>query len=108
MHPATRLDDLAHALARARADGTVPVAAAFRQAMADGLGEILAPRLANGLDAVLTRLESSGLFAEESCSFSQRDLLDALDAWIGHARAALPVPPPHAPLHHEPLQGVSP
>ncbi len=30
---------------------------------------------------LLDRLESGALFSEESCSFSQRDLLDSLKLW---------------------------
>ena len=35
---------------------------------------------------LLDRLESSALFAEESCSFSQTDLIDSLQMWIDKAR----------------------
>jgi hypothetical protein len=38
---------------------------------------------------LLDRLESSALFSEESCSFSQRDLLDNLQVWVDKARAQL-------------------
>ena len=38
---------------------------------------------------VLDRLESSALFSEESCSFSQHDLLDSLQQWLDHAREQL-------------------
>jgi hypothetical protein len=31
---------------------------------------------------LLDRLESGALFSEESCSFSQRDLLDSLQTWL--------------------------
>ncbi len=41
------------------------------------------------LGNVLDRMESSALFSEESCSFSQRDLLDSLALWSDKARAAL-------------------
>jgi hypothetical protein len=34
---------------------------------------------------LLDRLESGALFSEESCSFSQRDLLDSLQTWIDKA-----------------------
>lgn len=39
---------------------------------------------------LIDRLESSALFAEESCSFSQRDLLDSLQMWLGKAAGQLP------------------
>jgi hypothetical protein len=38
---------------------------------------------------LLDRLESGALFSEESCSFSQRDLLDSLQTWIDKAGARL-------------------
>lgn len=38
---------------------------------------------------LLDRLESSALFSEESCSFSQSGLLDNLQLWIDKARAQL-------------------
>jgi hypothetical protein len=47
----------------------------------------LPPRYGAVLDDILGRLESGGLFSEESCSFSQRDLLDALADWLDKARS---------------------
>jgi hypothetical protein len=38
---------------------------------------------------LLDRLESGALFSEESCSFSQRDLLDSLALWADKAKAVL-------------------
>jgi hypothetical protein len=38
---------------------------------------------------LLDRLESSALFTEESCSFSQNDLLDSLQMWLDKARGQL-------------------
>jgi hypothetical protein len=38
---------------------------------------------------LLDRLESGALFSEESCSFSQRDLLDSLALWASKARQQL-------------------
>lgn len=38
---------------------------------------------------LLDRLESGALFSEESCSFSQRDLLDSLQTWIDKANTRL-------------------
>ena len=37
-------------------------------------------------EKVLGQIESSALFTEESCSFSQGDMFDALTDWLGHAR----------------------
>ena len=42
---------------------------------------------------LLDRLESSALFSEESCSFSQSGLLDNLQLWIDKARVQLQPPP---------------
>ena len=44
------------------------------------------------LGDLLDRLEASALFSEESCSFSQKDLLDSLRLWADKARAKLPNP----------------
>jgi len=41
------------------------------------------------LGDLLDRLEASALFSEESCSFSQKDLLDSLQLWAEKARAKL-------------------
>lgn len=38
---------------------------------------------------LLDRLESSALFSEESCSFSQKDLVANLGMWVEKARGAL-------------------
>jgi hypothetical protein len=34
------------------------------------------------LESVLSRVESSSLFTEESCSFSKKDLANALKVWL--------------------------
>jgi hypothetical protein len=47
----------------------------------------LPPRYAQVLHELLDRLESSALFSEESCSFSQRDLFDSLQMWLDKAQA---------------------
>jgi hypothetical protein len=39
------------------------------------------------LERILTQLESSALFTEESCSFSQTDIVNALGDWLSKARA---------------------
>ena len=49
----------------------------------------LPPRYAEMLHGLLDRLESSALFSEESCSFSQKDLVDNLQMWVDKARQAL-------------------
>ncbi len=65
--------------------------AAF-SAQARAHGDLLAalpPRYTEVLYHLLDRLESSALFAEESCSFSQRDLLDGLQLWLDKAAGQL-------------------
>ncbi len=54
-----------------------------------GLLDALPPRYNEVLLGLLDRLESSALFAEESCSFSQTDLLDSLQMWLDKAQAQL-------------------
>ncbi len=48
----------------------------------------LPARYGEVLERILTQLESSALFSEESCSFSQADLLQALGDWLAKAEAA--------------------
>ena len=49
----------------------------------------LPPRFQEVWLGLLDRLESAALFSEESCSFSQTDLLDSLQMWLDKARARL-------------------
>lgn len=84
---ATELDALAQALAQLRV-GRVRAAELSQQARsAQALLAALPPRYTEVLLGLLDRLESSALFAEESCSFSQTDLLDSLQLWLDKARA---------------------
>ncbi|MFT3812684.1 MAG: hypothetical protein QM740_04840 [Acidovorax sp.] len=53
----------------------------------------LPPRFEEVLLGLLDRLESSALFAEESCSFSQKDLLASLQMWLDKAQEKLPKSP---------------
>ncbi len=39
----------------------------------------------DALEQVLSRIESSSLFTEESCSFSKKDLAQALSVWLEKA-----------------------
>jgi hypothetical protein len=60
-------------------------------------GALASPALLEALPAPYTtvlqelsnRLESSALFSEESCSFSQADLLDSLRLWLDKAEGKL-------------------
>ena len=45
------------------------------------------------LGNLLDRIEASALFSEESCSFSQKDLMASLQLWADKARAQLPPTP---------------
>lgn len=51
--------------------------------------DALPPRYTEVLLDLLDRLESSALFAEESCSFSQAGLLDSLQLWLDKAAQQL-------------------
>ena len=45
----------------------------------------LPPRYGEVLGHLLDRIEAGALFSEESCSFSQKDLLDNLRLWADKA-----------------------
>lgn len=49
----------------------------------------LPPQYATVMEDLLGRLEAGSLFTEESCSFSQIDLLATLDTWLTKARSTL-------------------
>ncbi|MEY3216197.1 MAG: hypothetical protein RLZZ280_574 [Pseudomonadota bacterium] len=49
----------------------------------------LPPRYGEVLHGLLDRMESGALFTEESCSFSQKDQLQALQTWLDKARDQL-------------------
>ncbi|SFH79332.1 hypothetical protein SAMN04515618_103139 [Collimonas sp. OK307] len=49
----------------------------------------LPPRFAEVAENFLGRLEAGSLFTEESCSFSQQDLLAQLHVWLDQAQLAL-------------------
>lgn len=49
----------------------------------------LPQRFPDVLLQLLSRLESSALFTEESCSFSRQDLLDSLQLWLDKAGLTL-------------------
>lgn len=77
------------ALAALRAQpGSVQTFSAQVRAHTDLLAA-LPPQFTTVLHQLLDRLESSALFAEESCSFSQSELLASLDLWLEKARARL-------------------
>jgi hypothetical protein len=87
--PHAQLAALASALQQLRSD-TLGVAAFSQLAQNQaGLLAALPPRFATVLQQLLDRLESGALFSEESCSFSQKDLLDSLQQWLDHAQRQL-------------------
>jgi hypothetical protein len=55
----------------------------------DELLSALPERFGAALENILQRLESGASFSEESCSFSQKDLLDALASWLDRAEQVL-------------------
>ncbi|MEN9385174.1 MAG: hypothetical protein RL323_2317 [Pseudomonadota bacterium] len=80
-------------LANARA-GQIPLAHFCDWARGQtSLTQRLPPAFETVLVNLLDRLESSALFAEESCSFSQTDLWDSLQMWVDKARTKLQIDP---------------
>lgn len=68
----------------------LPAAELGQQARAASqLLQALPPRYGDVLLNLLDRLEAGALFTEESCSFSQKDLLDNLELWADKAQAQL-------------------
>lgn len=49
----------------------------------------LPDKYGTALEGILERIESSSLFTEESCSFSQKDLVDALIYWLERSELKL-------------------
>lgn len=47
----------------------------------------LPERYVDVMERLLNQLESAALFTEESCSFSQADMVAALADWLARARA---------------------
>lgn len=72
------------------AQSQISAAALGQQARAaTDLLQALPPRYSEVLFNLLDRLESSALFTEESCSFSQKGLLDNLQMWADKAQGQL-------------------
>ena len=89
MTPQAQLSSLQAALQQLRND-TLSVAAFSQLAQQQqALTEALPERFNEVLLQLLDRLESSALFTEESCSFSQKELLDSLQLWIDQAQLQL-------------------
>ena len=58
-----------------------------------GLIAALPPRYGQVIESLLSRFESAAMFGEESCSFSQTDLIDSLALWLDKAQAQLKAAP---------------
>ena len=89
MTPQGQLNILQAALQQLR-NHALSVAAFSQLAMQQhSLLAALPERFNEVLSQLLNRLESSALFTEESCSFSQTELLDNLQQWMAHAQRQL-------------------
>ena len=87
--PPTQLATLAQALqAFERGDHSAAALGTLARQQTTLL-DALPPRYNEVLLNLLDRLESSALFSEESCSFSQKDLVDSLRMWVDKAGQAL-------------------
>ena len=69
--------------------GQLPLATLTRQWRTDAALLPLPERFGEVLGGLLDRLEAGALFSEESCSFSQKDLLGNLQLWADKAQAHL-------------------
>ena len=82
------LDDLIRQL-DACAQGELTVAQLSQHWRTGAASLPLPARYGEVLGNLLDRLEAGALFSEESCSFSQKDLLAGLRTWSDKARQAL-------------------
>ena len=87
--PSRELAALADGLRQLRSGAlTVPAFSRLARNQA-GLLAALPPKFEPVLQQLLDRLQSAALFSEESCSFSQTELLDSLQQWLDHAQGHL-------------------
>ncbi|MEO8390879.1 MAG: hypothetical protein ABI893_05095 [Polaromonas sp.] len=89
MTPQNELDQLQHALQQLRSDDIRVGNFAQLAAQQHSLEAALPARFNEVQLQLLNRLESAALFTEESCSFSQKELLDSLQLWIDKAQLQL-------------------
>jgi hypothetical protein len=87
--PTAALAALRHALAALRCDASTDRAFVHTARTQDELFKALPPKFEEVWLGLVDRLESSALFNEESCSFSQTDLLDSLEMVLDKAEAKL-------------------
>jgi hypothetical protein len=83
------LASLRTALAQLRSDASTDRAFVNTARSQDALFQSLPPKFEEVWLGLVDRLESSALFNEESCSFSQTDLLDCLEMVLDKAEATL-------------------
>ena len=85
----TALDQLHHALEQLR-DGSLQTREFCHMARAqEVLLGALPERYQTFWLGLIDRMESSALFTEESCSFSQTELIDSLTIWLDKAQRLL-------------------
>ena len=89
-----QLNALSNALQQLRSAALGVAAFSHLALNQDELRAALPPRYTEVLQQLLNRLESGALFTEESCSFSQKELLDSLQQWLDHAQRQLDKPSP--------------
>jgi len=82
------LDRMNNALARSQ-NGQLPQSEMIRLWRTESASLALPARFDEVLQPLLDRIEASVLFSEESCSFSQKDLLASLQMWVDKARLRL-------------------
>ncbi len=90
---ASALATLRTALAILRSDATTDRAFVQAARSQEALFRALPPKFEEVWLGLVDRLESSALFSEESCSFSQSDLLDNLALVLDKAEAKLQTRP---------------
>ena len=83
-----KFESLQRDLQAARA-GTLDMGTLARRLRELNLPAALPPKYGEVLADIADRMESSALFDGESCSFSQADLLGALEVWAEKAREKL-------------------
>jgi hypothetical protein len=85
------LDRMNTALAQSQ-NGQLPQSEMIRLWRTQSATLALPARFDEVLQPLLDRIEASALFSEESCSFSQKDLLANLQMWADKARLRLSSP----------------
>ncbi len=91
-HPLHSLHTLRQALADLRSNAITDRAFVQTARAQTPLFAALPPKFETVWLNLVDRLESSALFTEESCSFSQTDLLDSLAMVLDKAEAQLDTP----------------